>query len=80
MAIQKRPKRNQDTVDTKSAEAFVDGAISEMSPPPKKAKKIPVALRFDETLLRNIDATAARRGMSRNAFVSYWCSKGVEQE
>ena len=47
---------------------------------PAKSKKVPVALRFDSDLLSAIDAMAARRGMSRNAIISYWCSKGVESE
>jgi hypothetical protein len=45
-----------------------------------KAKKVPVALRFNPDLLAAIDAMAGRRGMSRNAIISYWCSKGVESE
>ena len=43
-------------------------------------EKVPVALRFDSDLLSAIDAMASRRGMSRNAIISYWCSKGVESE
>lgn len=45
-----------------------------------KSKKIPVALRFDENLLTAIDVVAAKRGLSRNGIISYWCSKGVERE
>lgn len=45
-----------------------------------KPRKVPVALRFDAELLAAIDAMATRRGMSRNAIISYWCSKGVESE
>lgn len=47
---------------------------------PGKPRKVPVALRFDVKLLAAIDAMATRRGMSRNAIISYWCSKGVESE
>ncbi len=39
-----------------------------------------MALRFSPDLLAAIDAMAGRRGMSRNAIISYWCSKGVESE
>jgi hypothetical protein len=46
----------------------------------KTKKKVPVALRFDVDLLAAIDAMAARRGTSRNAIISYWCSKSVESE
>ena len=45
-----------------------------------RQRKIPIALRFDPTLLATIDAIAARRGMSRNAIISYWCSKGIDNE
>ena len=80
MSIQKKPKRNQNDPTPQTVEDFVDGAIADVSQPFKRAKKIPVALRFDKPLLKGIDEAATRRGMSRNAFVSYWCSKGVEQE
>lgn len=45
-----------------------------------KLHKTPVALRFVPNLLQAIDEIASRRGMSRNAIISYWCSKGVENE
>lgn len=47
---------------------------------PKRAVKIPVALRFNADLLAKIDKVALRRGMSRNALISYWCSRAVEAE
>ena len=47
---------------------------------PQRAVKIPVALRFNADLLANIDKVALRRGMSRNALISYWCSRAVEAE
>jgi len=46
----------------------------------ERLKKVPIALRFDPKLLTAIDNMAVRRGMSRNAIISYWCSKGVESE
>lgn len=47
---------------------------------PQRAVKVPVALRFNADLLARIDKVALRRGMSRNALISYWCSRAVEAE
>ncbi len=47
---------------------------------PQRAVKVPVALRFNADLLAQIDKVALRRGMSRNALISYWCSRAVEAE
>jgi predicted HicB family RNase H-like nuclease len=47
---------------------------------PQRAVKVPVALRFNADLLASIDKVALRRGMSRNALISYWCSRAVEAE
>ena len=77
MAVQRKPKSDTNTIDIKAAEKFIAGAST---PQPVKSKKVPVALRFDSDLLSAIDAMASRRGMSRNAIISYWCSKGVESE
>jgi uncharacterized protein (DUF4415 family) len=77
MAVQRKPKGHTDTIDVKAAEKFISGAST---PPSAKQKKVPVALRFDSDLLSAIDAMASRRGTSRNAIISYWCSKGVEAE
>ena len=77
MSVQRKPKSDTNAIDIKAAEKFVSGASA---PTPAKPKKVPVALRFDSDLLSAIDAMAARRGTSRNAIISYWCSKGVEAE
>ena len=77
MAVQRKPKSDTNAIDIKAAEKFISGAAAA---PPAKAKKVPVALRFDADLLAAIDAMASRRGTSRNAIISYWCSKGVEAE
>ena len=77
MTVQRKPKRDTDDIDMKAATRFISGASSST---PVKSNKVPVALRFDSDLLAAIDAMAARRGMSRNAIISYWCSKGVESE
>lgn len=77
MAVQRKPKSNTNDIDIRAAERFISGASASA---PSKSKKVPVALRFDPDLLAAIDAMAARRGTSRNAIISYWCSKGVESE
>lgn len=79
MAVQRKPKKATKDIDISAAEQFISGASSSGSAA-HKSKKTPVALRFDNDLLARIDAMASRRGMSRNAIVSYWCSKGVESE
>ena len=78
MTIQRKPKNN--TNDKSSAENFVDAAEETISSTLVKTKKIPVALRFDSNLLNSIDEAAVRRGTSRNAIISYWCSRGLEAE
>ena len=75
MTIQRKPKKATNDIDLKAANQFISGIAV-----PAKVNKVPVALRFDPELLRAIDAIAARRGMSRNAIISYWCSKGVEED
>jgi hypothetical protein len=47
---------------------------------PENSAKVPVALRFNADLLAKIDAMAKKRGMSRNAIISYWCSRALEME
>ena len=77
MAVQRKPKKDTIDIDIKSAERFISGSPSSTL---KKSNKVPISLRFDADLLAAIDAMANRRGMSRNAIISYWCSKGVESE
>ncbi|WP_162617497.1 CopG family transcriptional regulator [Yoonia maritima] len=79
MAVQRKPKKATSDIDIDAAEQFISGASTSTSSA-QKSKKTPVALRFDNDLLARIDAMASRRGMSRNAIISYWCSKGVESE
>ena len=77
MAVQRKPKHKLSDIQSDAAEKFISKASTIA---PVKAKKVPVALRFNPDLLAAIDAMAGRRGMSRNAIISYWCSKGVESE
>lgn len=81
MAVQRKPKRHTKEIDIDAAEKFIDGATAApVATQVERHRKVPVALRFDRDLLAAIDAMAARRGTSRNAIISYWCSKGVESE
>ncbi len=81
MAAQRKPKQHDNAIQPNKAEQFIANAgAAKREPKPVKAKKVPVALRFNAELLKAIDGMAARRGMSRNAIISYWCSKGVESE
>jgi hypothetical protein len=77
LTIHGKPKSDTKDIVIQAAEKFISGAVTS---PSAKAKKKPVALRFDADFLAAIDAMAARRGTSRNAIISYWCSKGVESE
>jgi hypothetical protein len=79
MAVQRKPKRHDNAIQSDKAEQFIANA-GKPAPVPVRSKKVPVALRFNTDLLKAIDSMAARRGMSRNAIISYWCSKGVESE
>ena len=81
MEVHSKSKKCSEDIDLKVAERFMQGTDNPATGiKPTKTKKIPVALRFDVELLSTIDAMAIRRGMSRNAIISYWCSKGVEAE
>lgn len=81
MTVQRKPKQHKNAIQPDKAERFIANAgTTKRAPAPVKAKKVPVALRFNTDLLKAIDGMAARRGMSRNAIISYWCSKGVESE
>jgi uncharacterized protein (DUF4415 family) len=84
MSLQRKPKSK---TDDKAANEFISGsgvapslpAVPANEPKPKAIKK-PVALRFDADLLAKIDAAAAARGMSRNAWISYNCAEGLKNE
>jgi len=81
MAVQRKPKQHSNAIQSDKAEQFIANAgTAKKTNVRVKAKKIPIALRFNAELLHAIDNMATRRGMSRNAIISYWCSKGVENE
>jgi len=79
MSIKKKTSRN---TNDDNAAAFIEGAevaLISNTPKPKTIKK-PVALRFDGDLLKRIDAAAAVRGISRNAWISWQCAEGLKNE
>jgi predicted HicB family RNase H-like nuclease len=80
MAVQKRVKSNQTAQAEKDAQAFIGGGDAKPAPVAAKAAKKPVALRFDSDLLARIDAAAAARGISRNAWISWQCAEGLKNE
>jgi hypothetical protein len=65
----KKPKAEETLAPLPAAPSLAD-----------RAPKVPVALRFDGDLLARIDSVAVKRGMSRNALISYWCSRALEGE
>lgn len=79
MTIKK--KSSSHTNDDKAAK-FIDAAAvtSATSVLDIKAVKKPVALRFDDGLLARIDAAARRKGISRNAWISFHCAEALENE
>jgi predicted HicB family RNase H-like nuclease len=79
MAIKKKSSSN--TNEDKVA-SFIEAAAVPLSTETTKAKTVkkPVALRFDEHLLIQIDAAAAGRGISRNAWISWQCAEGLKNE
>ena len=81
MTIQRKPKP---ATKEAAAQAFIDGDNPEIPNPSNKPKaraiKKPVALRFDGDLLAKIDAAARTKGISRNAWISFMCAMGLENE
>ena len=82
MAIQKKADKSKIKLDDKAAEKFIADVspVAEKVAAGEKPKKTPVALRFDAGLLANIDAAASRKGISRNAWISFHCAEALENE
>ncbi len=87
MAIAKRPKPTLAPVASteereRKIEAFIAGmepaeaARPEPEPDPKRAR---VMMRFDPALLKQIDAAARRRGVSRTAWLHMVASLALDQ-
>lgn len=78
MTIQRKSKKNNE----KAAAAFIGetATVDKIEAEAVKDIKVPVAMRFNKSLLANIDAAAKSQGISRNAWVSYNCAKALENE
>lgn len=64
-----------------AAEAFIEGADSKRQPTSERGgqgRKTPVMVRFDTTLLREVDQAARKRGVSRSAWIQYTLSRALE--
>ena len=83
MAIAKKPKSNRTEITTKTqedaAEYFISGAEPE-DKAGKREKKIPVLIRFDRTMLQQVDKAAQRRGISRSAWIHFMVSRALEEQ
>ncbi len=86
MAIAKNPKRYllPDSGNTeRAAEQFIAGAgttvpaaVREAAP---QARKIPIMVRFDPSLLKRVDVAARRRGVSRSSWIQYVISRMLDE-
>jgi hypothetical protein len=72
-----RSKRTRTDIDPIAAEAFIRGAADQA---PAKAVRKQFALRFDVNQMRDVDRIAKRRGMTRNALIAFWVSRGIEED
>jgi hypothetical protein len=79
MPIAKRPQdvRKTQPADEAAAEAFIQGAGKAAQP--KRKKKERIMIQFDDKVLERVDAAAARRGISRSAWIQYIVSRALDQ-
>ena len=77
MAIATKPKRDPTATAHADPMAFIHGAeprheVTIADParePPKRKRKEPVIIRFDDDTLHKVDRAASKRGLSRAALV-----------
>jgi hypothetical protein len=83
MAIAKRPKSAQSDIESnreeKAAATFIAGAAP-TEKPVKRARKIPVLVRFDPQMLKRVDQAAERRGVSRSAWIHFMVSRVLDED
>jgi predicted DNA binding CopG/RHH family protein len=79
MPIAKRPQdvRKTQPTDDAAAEAFIQGAGKATQP--KRKRKERVMIQFSDAVLERVDAAAARRGISRSAWIQYVVSRSLDQ-
>ena len=83
MAIAKKPKSNRTEIATEAQEDAAEYFIARAEPedkPAKREKKIPVLIRFDPTMLQQVDKAAQHRGISRSAWIHFMVSRALEQQ
>jgi predicted HicB family RNase H-like nuclease len=86
MNIAKKPKRvSTDSVSTQDskADAFIAGARQKSGVEPSvrthRIERQPVLIRFDPTLLNQVEHAAQKRGISRSAWIQYVVSVALEK-
>jgi hypothetical protein len=78
MAIAKNPLRTR--VDTdRQADAFISGAGVKAAAPAEQNRK-PTMIRIPHDILRRIDTTAKRLGISRSAFIVLATAEKLERD
>jgi hypothetical protein len=83
MAITKRPKPSRPAAASaadqeRKIEAFIAGPASTTMSAEPEPKRTRVMMRFDPDLLRQIDAAAKRRGVSRTAWLHLVASRALD--
>ena len=78
MSVQRRPKQHHSDITMDAQDRFIEGGP--VASTATTGRKTAVSLRFDSRILARIDEVAAKRGMSRNAIIAYWCSRALEEE
>jgi predicted DNA binding CopG/RHH family protein len=84
MAITKRPTPSRpdaasDEDQERKIEAFIAGTEATTMMAESEPKRARVMMRFDPGLLRQIDAAAKRRGVSRTAWLHMVASRALDQ-
>ncbi len=78
MAIAKKPNSHRLNIAVdQAAQDFITRA--ERSPS-KRARKIPILIRFDPQILARIDQAAKRTGISRSAWIQFMVSRALDRE
>jgi hypothetical protein len=75
MAIEKKGTR----YTPKTSEVSPQDVAEVITGEPVNERKVPVMLRFDPGLLKRVDVTAKKRGLSRSGWIHYVVSRAVEE-
>jgi hypothetical protein len=86
MAITPTPSRKRTSIDTKAAQAFINGAEkgTDADPPPAgkggRANKELVSIRLSPAMRARVDEAAEKLGLSRSAWISQAVSRQLDRE